>query len=35
MPPAASGTPRAHDMDSMKPATLKVTSVTMVSATCP
>lgn len=34
-PSTASGSARAHDMGSMKPQTLKVTSVTMVSATCP
>jgi hypothetical protein len=34
-PATASGAPRTHDMGSMKPATLKVTTVTMVSATCP
>jgi hypothetical protein len=34
-PATASGSERAHDMGSMKPQTLKVTSVTMVSATCP
>ena len=31
----ASADSRAHDMGAMKPATLRVTSVTMVSATCP
>jgi hypothetical protein len=34
-PATASGSAHAHDMGSMKPQTLKVTSVTMVSATCP
>jgi hypothetical protein len=34
-PAAASGSARAHDTGSMKLQTLKVTSVTMVSATCP
>jgi hypothetical protein len=34
-PATASGASRAHDMGSMKPATFKVTSVAMVSATCP
>jgi len=34
-PDTASGSSRAHDMGSMKPQTLKVTSVMMVSATCP
>lgn len=31
---SANGASRAHDMGAMKPATLKVASVTMVSATC-
>ncbi len=34
-PATASESAGAHDMGSMKPQTLKVTSVTMVSATCP
>ena len=34
-PATASESAGAHDMGSMKPQTLKVTNVTMVSATCP